>query len=105
MNKNIEIIIGLSDCDWIQNKFRKYRKIGSWYFDKEFKFFSPVIAKYETKTRIKKKIWLPVGFNPESGRLQIADLITELNQIHPSKMDKFWDIHSRLIEIWGLIVK
>ena len=104
MNENTKKIIELSDCEWIRK--REIWKENSYYYNIRTNEISTIRGElYWQQEKIKGDVCLPVGFNPESGRLQIADLITELNQIRPSKMNNYWDIHDRLIEIWGLIVR
>lgn len=102
MNENLKKIIELSDNSWIQSK--KPSNVEPIFDYSGLKHCGDYIFWVEDIIN-KIYVYLPVGFNPESGRLQITDLIAELIQTHPSKMVNFWDIHNRLIEIWGLIVK
>ena len=115
MIENLKKIIELSDCEWIQEKKKEKIKEGDWIVwhnetTDEWSEVLPVILFDEPSLNIdnddeSRLIWLPVGFDPKTGRLQIADLIAEIKQRLHSGIDNFWDIHGRLIEIWGLIVR
>lgn len=76
MNKNIREIIELSDCEWIQKR-KPPKTLPLYLFDyygiKSFDFNI-----YLIKNVIEKSyLWLPVGFNPESGNWQIDELLME----------------------------
>lgn len=77
MNNNIEKIVKLSDHKWIQNKMVKLKNIGTWYYDRNWESIFYAATKREVKTGKNRVVWLPVGFNPETGNWQIDELLME----------------------------
>lgn len=81
MNKTLRKIIELSDHLWIQERWKP--KEGDWLYDKRFKEFlvNTMLGKRKKKWKyhqsyiVKYCIWLPAGFNPETGNWQIDELL------------------------------
>jgi len=85
MNEILKKIIELSDCEWIQERWKPKR--GDWYYWKsencdeilELTDFIDENSNYVewVVSGTDDKIWLPVGFNPETGNWQIDGLLFE----------------------------
>ena len=88
MNENMKKIIELSDCEWIQEKKKEKIKEGDWIVwhnetTDEWSEVLPAILFDEPSLKINKGdkerlIWLPVGFDPKTGNLQVDDLLMEI---------------------------
>ena len=83
MNPNLKELVELSDCEWIQYRWSKFNYI--FFYDKiHSQFLSEFQIKdfpYEIWGCKENYIWLPVGFNPKTGNLQIDDLLMEILKV------------------------
>ena len=81
MNKTLKKIIELSDCEWIQERWKPKKGEYAIWYDKRFKDIRQEIMTIESIITIsefrKEFIWLPVGFNHKTGREQIDELLWE----------------------------
>ena len=74
MNDNLKKIIELCDVGWIQKRWKQ--KVGDCCWCSTYDEF-----KYLDVTKEKRSglwIWLPIGFNPETGNWQVDDLLMEI---------------------------
>lgn len=74
MHDDMKKIVELSDCEWIRDRWKV--KEGDLYFFRINKRLFVIHGKPDMNKDC--CIWLPVGFNPESCRLQIDDLLIEI---------------------------
>lgn len=78
---NMDKLITLCDHPWIQERWEK--EYGDHTYSGKYNKYGGVLLQPRQVRKEDKIIWLPVGWNPETGNWQVDDLILEVGKTCP----------------------